>query len=194
MSVSLSKGQSVSLAKAGGSTLTRVAMGLGWDAAKKEGFLGKFMGGGDIDLDASCLVFDAGGVLIDQVWFHQLKSGCGAIVHSGDNRTGDGDGDDEVITIDLTRLPAAAKTLVFTVNSFTSQTFDDVANATCRLVDQSAGGRELVRYTLSGGGRHTAQIMAKLTRQGDDWTMTAIGAPAHGRVFADMMNVIRPHL
>src|ERR1700710_388233 len=115
MSVSLNKGQKVSLAKRDGGTLTRVRMGLGWDAIKKKGFFGGLKNQ-SIDLDASALLFDAGGNLVDQVWFQQRGSKDGAVQHPGDNLTGAGEGDDESIRVDLAGLPAAVATLVFTVN------------------------------------------------------------------------------
>ena len=135
MAISLQKGQKISLSKEAGGTLTKVVMGLGWDAVKKEkkGLMG-FLGGGggaeqEIDLDASCLMFDERGQVTDSVWFRQLKSHDGSITHTGDNRTGAGDGDDEQIIVDLSRVPPQVKSLVFTVNSFTGQTFQQVANA-----------------------------------------------------------------
>ncbi|CAN5367291.1 TerD family protein [soil metagenome] len=188
--VSLQKGQSVRLEKSGGGTLTRVSMGLGWDVRKSKGLFGMFGGGGgDIDLDASCLMFDAAGNLVDQVWFRQLVSNDGSIVHSGDNRTGAGDGEDEKITVDLTRLPATVRSLVFTVNSFTGESFDRIENAYCRVVD-STNGRELARYDLTGSGPHTGQVMAKLVRSGDGWEMKALGDRTTGRTFHDMMGAI----
>src|ERR1700710_686354 len=119
MTVSLSKGQRVSLEKRGGGTLTRVRMGLGWDAVKKKGLFGSKKQ--SIDLDASALLFDVQGTLVDQVWFQQLDSREGSVHHTGDNLTGDGDGDDESIQVDLSRVPSGVNTLVFTVNSFTGQ-------------------------------------------------------------------------
>jgi tellurium resistance protein TerZ len=187
--VSLQKGQSVRLEKSGGGTLTRVAMGLGWDVRKAKGLLGLFGGGADIDLDASCLMFDAQRALVDQVWFRQLSSHDGSIVHSGDNRTGAGDGDDETINVDLTRLPAKVQTLVFTVNSFTGDSFDRIANAYCRVVDTTTN-RELARYDLTGSGSHTGQVMAKLFRSGGGWEFKALGERTTGRTFKDMMGHI----
>lgn len=194
MSVSLSKGQKVSLSKDGAS-LTRIFMGLGWDVTKKGGFLGGLLGGGgqDIDLDASCLVFDDSGKLIDQIWFRQLKGMSGAIVHTGDNLTGAGDGDDEVIKVDLAKLPATVKALVFTVNSFRGQGFDKVANATCRLVDDLSG-KELARFTLSEAGSHTGLVMAKLYLHNGEWKIHAIGEKTNGRTFHDMLPAITASL
>ncbi len=190
--VSLRKGQTVSLQKQGGGTLRKVRMGLGWDAAKKKGMFGR-MRTQTIDLDASALLFDGAGKLVDQVWFQQLTSKDGSVQHTGDNLTGEGEGDDESIKVDLAAVPAGVKTLVFTVNSFTGQDFAQIENAFCRLVDESTG-TEIARYELTGSGTHTAQIMAKVTRDGTGWTMTAIGASATGRTFHDLMPTISSNL
>ncbi len=191
MSVSMSKGQTVSLRKDGG-TLRNVRMGLGWDAAQKKGMFGR-MRSQTIDLDASALLFDAHGALVDQVWFQQLASKDGSVVHTGDNLTGEGEGDDESIKVDLGKVPANVATLVFTVNSFTGQDFSQIENAFCRLVDE-ANDSEIARYELTGSGSHNAQIMAKMSRESDGWSMTAIGAPATGRTFRDLMPTITGHL
>jgi len=188
--VNLQKGQAVRLEKSGGGTLTRVTMGLGWDVRKKKGLLG-FLGGGgdDIDLDASCLLFDASRRLIDQVWFRQLRSKDGSIQHSGDNLTGAGDGDDETIGVDLSRLPATVTALVFTVNSFRGDTFDKIENAYCRLLD-ATNGQELARYDLTGTGSHTGQVMAQVVKKDGGWEMKALGEKTTGRTFHDMMGQI----
>ncbi len=185
MSISLSKGQKVSLAKRDGGSLTRVRMGLGWDAVKKKGFFGGTKSQ-SIDLDASALLFDASGGLVDQVWFQQLRSKDGAVQHTGDNLTGAGEGDDESIRVDLSAVPATVATIVFAVNSFTGQDFSQIENAFCRLIDES-NESEIARYDLSGSGRHNAQIMAKVSRDGAGWSMTALGIPATGRTFRDLL-------
>ncbi|MDT4910795.1 MAG: tellurium resistance protein TerZ [Pseudonocardiales bacterium] len=187
MSVSLSKGQKVSLTKAGGGTLSKVRMGLGWDAMRKKGLFGSRAQ--SIDLDASALLFDAAGNLVDQVWFQQLTSKDGSIQHTGDNRTGAGDGDDESIKVDLSRVPPTVATLVFTVNSFTGQDFSQIENAFVRLIDES-NETEIARYDLTGTGSHTAQIMAKVSRDGQGWSMTALGNAASGRTFHDLLPAI----
>jgi tellurium resistance protein TerZ len=192
MSISLQKGQRVSLAKPGGGTLSRVRMGLGWDAVAKRGLFGKGKSQ-SIDLDASCLLFDGSRNLADAVWFRQLRSKDGSVLHTGDNLTGEGEGDDEVINVDLPSVPENVAQLVFTVNSFTGQDFSQIANAFCRLVDETTG-QELARYDLTGAGRHNAQIMAKVTRDGAGWAMTAIGATATGRTFQDLLPAVSAHL
>lgn len=187
MPVSLTKGQRISLEKEAGHALTTVVMGLGWDAVKKGGFLGFLGGGGNIDLDASCILFDDSRRAIDAVWFRQLSSKDGSIRHTGDNLTGDGEGDDEQIIVDLSRIPGQVSSMVFVVTSFSGQTFTEVANAFCRLVDQRTG-REIARYNLSGfQGRHTAMVMAKVYRHSGEWKMHAIGEPANGRTYQDVL-------
>lgn len=194
MSVSLSKGQKVSLSKPDGGTLTRVRMGLGWAAIKKRGLFGGLRSQ-SVDLDASCLLFDAANQLVDQVWFRQLKSKDGAVVHTGDNLTGGAGagGDDESIMVELTRLPGNVTTLVFVVNSFTGQSFSQIDNAYCRVVDETTG-TEIARFQLSGSGPHTAQVMAKVIREGEGWAMSAIGATANGRTFRDLLPAISGYL
>jgi tellurium resistance protein TerZ len=197
MGISLQKGQKISLDKEAGVSLTRIVMGLGWDAAQsgKSGFLGGLFGGGgeSIDLDASCLLFDDAGNLVDTVWFRQLTSRDGSLHHTGDNRTGEGAGDDEQIKVDLAAVPANVKSLVFTVNNYTGQDFSQVANAYCRILN-GANNSEIARYDLSCQGSHSAMIMAKVYRHNDEWKMHAIGEVGQGRTFEQLLPQIKPHL
>ena len=176
MAVNLVKGQKISLEKESGGSLTKVVMGLGWDPSRAA----------SIDLDASCVLFDDNKGMVDSVHFSQLKSKDGSITHTGDNLTGEGEGDDEQIIVNLDKVSPKVKYLVFTVNSFRGQSFNEVANAFCRLVDGKSG-KEIARFTLSGGGSHTGLIMAKLYRHQDEWKMHALGDPANGRVVRDML-------
>lgn len=193
MTIVLSKGQKISLAKESGGTLDRVIMGLSWDPIKTKGFLGFGGATQDVDLDASCLLFDSQNSIADAVWFRQLRSQDGSITHTGDNRTGAGDGDDEQIIVDLGRVPALIKSLVFVVNSFTGQDFSQVSNAACRLLDARTS-RELARYDLSCQGRHTAQIMAKVYRHNGEWKLHAIGENCSGRTFNELIPSVLAHL
>lgn len=182
--VSLTKNQTVSLSKQS-SALSQLHFGLGWDPIKKKGLFGGLFSGSDsIDLDAGCVLMDSTGNTIDTIWFRKLTSSCGSVVHSGDNLTGEGDGDDEVITVNLTRLPANVEYLAFTVNSFRGQTFNDVENAFCRVVDQS--GKELARYKLTEQGSHTGIVISSLRRNGGNWDFTAHGHACRGRTIDDM--------
>jgi tellurium resistance protein TerZ len=193
MAVNLQKGQKISLEKEAGGALSRVTMGLGWDVAKSGGFFGFGAKSQAVDLDASVVMFDDANRPVDVVWFRQLKSKDGSITHTGDNRTGAGEGDDEQIVVDLRTVPPDVKSLVFTVNSFTGQNFSTVQNAFCRLFDTNSG-KEIARYDLSVQGSHTAQIMAKLYRHNGEWKMHAIGDNATGRTFDDLMPLIVAHL
>ncbi|MEU5051830.1 TerD family protein [Streptomyces sp. NPDC021096] len=192
MTVNLSKGQGISLQKADGGTLTAVRMGLGWQAAPRRGLFGTRTK--EIDLDASAVLF-ADKQPVDVAFFQQLVSKDGSVRHTGDNLVGGAGqgGDDESILVDLQRVPVHVNQIVFTVNSFTGQTFAEVRNAFCRLVDEGTG-QELARYTLDGGGPYTAQIMAKVHRVGNGWQMTAIGTPANGRTFQDLLSEIQATL
>ncbi|MGW0547417.1 TerD family protein [Streptomyces altiplanensis] len=176
--VSLQKNQTVSLVKAGRPLLSQVKMGLGWEPA----FRGK-----DIDLDASVIAYNGNRKHLDSCYFGKLSILNGAVKHSGDNLTGEGAGDDEVITVDLGRIPAEATGLVFTVNSFTGQKFTDVAKAYCRLLD-AATGEELVRFDLTGAEPQTGVMMAKLIKQfSGEWEMTAMGDFVKSRTVRGMV-------
>ncbi|MER5613426.1 MULTISPECIES: TerD family protein [unclassified Streptomyces] len=176
--VSLQKNQTVSLVKGGRPLLSQVKMGLGWEPA----FRGK-----DIDLDASVIAYGPNRNHLDSCYFGKLSILNGAIKHSGDNLTGEGAGDDEVIVVDLGRIPAEATGLVFTVNSFTGQKFTEVAKAYCRLVD-AATGEELVRFDLTGAEPQTGVMMAKLIKQfSGEWEMTAMGDFVKSRTVRGMV-------
>jgi stress response protein SCP2 len=110
----------------------------------------------------------------DVVYYGQLNAKDGSITHKGDNLTGEGEGDDEVIVVDLTRVPQHVTGIVFTVTSYRGQTFEQVANAFCRLVDNTTN-TELARFTLQGGMPFTGLVMAKVYRQGSEWKLQAIG-------------------
>lgn len=182
--VSLSKNQTVSLSKQS-SAIDKLHFGLGWDPVKKKGLFGKLFGGSDdIDLDAGCVLLDKSGNQIDTIWFRKLKSDNGAVVHSGDNLTGEGDGDDEIINVALSRLPSDVEYLAFTVNSFRGQSFNDVENAFCRVVDQA--GKELARYQLTEQGAHTGIVIASLHRNNGQWDFTAHGKACSGRTIDAM--------
>ena len=181
MSVNLVKGQKISLEKPGGGSLNKVFMGLGWDPAS---------GYGDIDLDASCLAYDANKNLVEAIYFGKLTSADGSIMHSGDNLTGEGDGDDEVINVDLSRVPLKIDVLVFTINSYSGETFNDVVNCFARLVDASSN-QELCKYMLAESGPSTAMAMAKIYRHNGSWKINAMGNALNGKTAADLVEPIK---
>jgi tellurium resistance protein TerD len=173
--VSLAKGGNVSLSKeAGAAGLTAVTVGLGWDA--------RATSGAEFDLDASALACGANGrVLSDShfVFFNNLTSPDGAIQHTGDNLTGEGEGDDEQINVKLLSLGSEVQKVVFPVSIYDAdarkQSFGQVRNAFIRVVNQ-ADGRELARYDLTeDASTETAMLFGELYRHGADWKFRAIG-------------------
>ncbi|WP_327713558.1 TerD family protein [Streptomyces sp. NBC_00464] len=187
----MARGRAIGLQRVGGQVPAAVRIGFGWQAASRRGLFGSRTR--EIDLDASAVLF-AGRQPVDVVFFRHLASDDGSVRHTGDHLGGAGaGGDEESILVDLHRVPVHIDQIVFTVNSFTGRTFQEVQSAFCRIVDET-DGQELARCTLNGGGQYTAQIMAKVHRSGSGWQMTAIGTPADGRTFQDLMPAILPHL
>ena len=173
MGVSLNKGGNVSLTKEAPG-LTAVIVGLGWDVRSTTGT--------DFDLDASAILANsAGRVLSDAhfVFFNNLTSPDGSVEHTGDNLTGEGEGDDEQVKVDLARVPAEVDKIVFPVSIYEAdnrgQSFGQVRNAFIRVVNQ-AGGAELARYDLSeDASTETAMVFGELYRHGSDWKFRAVG-------------------
>ena len=186
MGVNLQKGQKVNLKKSDGQALSRIRIGLGWDPVKQEkkgGLFGSIFGGSapDIDCDASVLVCKGGRLSgkSDIVYFGNLKHPSGAIVHTGDNLTGDGEGDDEQILVDLTAVPQDYDKLVFVVNIYDcdsrKQDFGMLANAFIRICDERTG-EEFCRYNLSESyAGMTAMIFGEIYRHNGEWKFNAIG-------------------
>lgn len=173
MTVTLAKGGNVSLSKQAPS-LTAVSIGLGWDVRSTSG--------GDYDLDASAIALGSSRkVLSDQffIFYNNLRSPDGAIEHTGDNRTGEGEGDDESIDIDLAALSPDVQSIVFPVSIHAAeelgQSFGQVVNAFIRVVDKS-NGRELARFDLSeDASTETAMVFGELYRRDSEWKFRAVG-------------------
>lgn len=173
MGVSLSKGGNVSLSKEAPG-LTAIDIGLGWDV--------NTFSGGDFDLDASAILLGSNGkVVSDQhfIFFNNLRSPDGSIEHAGDNTTGEGDGDDEVIKANLASVPAEIERIVVAVSIYDaetrSQNFGAVRNAFIRVVNQ-ANGSEIARYDLSEDASvETAMVFGEVYRNGSDWKFKAVG-------------------
>ena len=173
MSVSLSKGGNVSLSKQAPG-LTAVLVGLGWDARSTTG--------SDFDLDASALMLGVSGKILSDahfVFFNNLTSPDGSVEHTGDNLTGEGDGDDEALKVDLAAVPQEVDRLVFPVSIYDAeargQNFGQVRNAFIRVVNQ-AGGAEIARYDLSeDASNETAMIFGELYRNSGEWKFRAVG-------------------
>ena len=173
MAVSLTKGGNVSLSKEA-PNLTSILIGLGWDARSTDG--------GDFDLDASLFMLGENGKVrsdSDFIFYNNLKSADGSVVHTGDNRTGVGEGDDEAIKVELTKVPANVNRLAVAVTIHEAdarkQNFGMVSNAFIRVVNQ-ADQKEITRYDLSEDASvETAMIFGEVYRHGGEWKFKAIG-------------------
>lgn len=187
MAISLQKGQKVDLTK-GNAGLTKIFIGLGWDT-------NRYDGGADFDLDASAFLAGANGKVqsdSDFVFYGNLKHASDSIEHTGDNLTGDGDGDDEVINVDLSKIPANVDKVAFTVTIYDAETrrqnFGMVSNAFIRVVNAN-GGVELIRYDLGEDySVETAVVVAEIYRHGAEWKFNAIGSGFAGGLKALCQN------
>ncbi len=184
MSVNLQKGQKIDLTK-GNSSLTRVVVGLGWDEAQRSsGFFGSKPQ--SIDCDASAIMCNFDGKLIaneDVIYYNNLRHKSGAVCHMGDNLTGQGDGDDEQVIVDLNSVPEQYGRITFVVTIYQArergQDFGMIKNAFIRIVDAS-NNKELMKYNLSENyaGR-TAMIFGELYRHNGEWKFSAVGEPTN---------------
>lgn len=185
MAIVLQKGQRIDLTK-GNPTLERLVVGLGWDPIeqKRGGVLGGLFGGGgaDMDIDASVIMLrdDRFAQNSDLIYFGNLTSACGGVQHTGDNLTGDGDGDDEQVIVQLGRIPQEVNRLIFVVNIYDcvnrKQDFGQVANAYIRVVNDSSK-EELLKFNLSDNYQGlTSLTVAEIYRHGSEWKFGAIGS------------------
>ncbi|MDT3428217.1 stress response protein SCP2 [Paenibacillus forsythiae] len=182
--IHLAKGQKADLT--GGTLgLMNIIVGLGWDPDGSEEVSGPEQRA-EVDCDASALLLDADGKLTKRtnlVWFHNKQSACHSVVHSGDNLTGDGDGDDEQIRVNLIAVPSDVHRILIVVNIYDAvnrrQDFGMIRSAYIR-VKNASGGAELVKYNLSDNySGFTALIGGELFRRGSEWGFAAIGEGSH---------------
>lgn len=182
MAVSLKKGENVSLSKTD-PTLKKVLIGLGWDARASDG--------ADFDLDASLFMVGENGKVAGDDWFifyNQLRSPCGSVEHTGDNRTGAGDGDDEAIKVALEKVPANMCSLVIAVTIHDAETrrqnFGMVRDAFVRLVNADSD-QEVLRFDLSEDySTETAMVFGEIYRRGGEWKFRAVGQGYAGGLYS----------
>lgn len=179
MAISLQKGQKVDLTKTN-PELSKIVVGLGWDT-------NKYDGGADFDLDAAAFLLDGNGKVAkdsDFIFYNNTKHESNAVLHMGDNLTGDGDGDDEQIKVELSKVPESIQKINFTVTindaDTRKQNFGQVSNAFIRIVDEEKNA-ELIRYDLGEDySIETAVIVAELYRNGTEWKFNAVGSGFQG--------------
>ena len=185
MAINLSKGQRVSLDKG-----VRLALvGLGWDT-------NRYDGSADFDLDASAFLLGANGKVRsddDFIFYGNLQSKDGSVMHTGDNLTGEGDGDDETLFIDFSKVPADVQKIAITVTIYEAQergqNFGQVSNAYVRVArratENDTVGTEELRYDLGEEfSIETALVVCEIYRQGADWKFNAVGAGYQGGLYA----------
>lgn len=178
MAISLVKGQKIDLTK--GNNLQKAVIGLGWDTNKYDGGL-------EFDLDASAFLVDANGKAqneYDFLFYNNLKHPSGGVIHTGDNRTGEGEGDDEQIIIEFSKVPPEVNTIAITVTIHDainrSQNFGQVSNAFVRVVNEDTN-EELMRYDLTEEySIETAMVVCELYRNNGEWKFNAIGSGFQG--------------
>lgn len=183
MPVNLTKGQKVDLTK-GKPSLKKLMVGLGWD-------VNRYDGGCDFDLDAAAFMLGADGKVLSDaefVFYGNLKHVSGAVEHQGDNLTGEGDGDDEQIMVDLSKVPANVEKIAFTVTIYEAeqrrQNFGQVSNSFIRIVDE-VNNEELIRYDLGEDfSIETAVVVGELYRHNGEWKFNAIGSGFQGGLAA----------
>ena len=187
MSINLQKGQRIDLSKDDGTNLKKVVVGLGWDVAKR---------GVDIDCDASAILCGADGKtsgIGDTVYFGNLTHPSKAIQHTGDNLTGAGEGDDEQIIVDLSKVPSQYEKVVFVVNIYKGgergQHFDLIQNAFIRIVDKDSG-KEILKYNLSEKyPGMTGMVFGEIYRHGGKWKFSAIGQPVQASYISELVKL-----
>lgn len=187
--IELTPGREFPLVTPEGQPLTRIRLGVGWAKIPTAGFIGS--GAPDVDLDASALQF-SGGQLFDIAFYNNLQTRDGSVVHLGDNLTGRGEGDDEVVTVDLGRVYDKVDRIVLLVSSYQGHTLEWVSKAYCRLADED--DVELARLTLSLEVPETGLVLATLVRDGDGWTLRPVGEGVAVKVPTESLDALRPYL
>ncbi|MEU2175726.1 TerD family protein [Nocardia sp. NPDC019219] len=171
-----------------GAPLQHITVALGWDPATRSRLFGRRA---EIDLNVAALLF-AADRLVDVVYHEQLSSADGSVRLHGDSLTGEGAGDDEIVSVDLSRLAAHVTTVLFLVTCYTGQTFERIANAYCRVVDTVAG-TQLARHELTGGA-HPGLVLGRVRRGDGGWHFEAVGKGLQARHPVEAIPHIGPYL
>lgn len=198
MAINLEKGQRINLEKANGGKLTSICVGINWGAIVKKGFFGSSKEA--VDLDGSCAVYDENKNVIDTISFRKLTSSDGAIKHSGDDTTGDMDGDDgldnEVITVNLTNLNPAAHHLGFFINSFRGQNFKDIPFASIRIYEGTpkSVNEVFAKYDVANDptfAGSVSMVLGVFYKRNNEWKFNAIGQPTKDKKLEESVLTIK---
>lgn len=199
MAINLQKGQKINLKKDSGSSLQNICVGVNWGAIERKGWFGGTSKEA-VDLDASCILYDSSKNIIDIIYFGSLNSKDGSIKHSGDDLTGDMDGDDsldnEIITVDFTRLSSNVEYVAFVLNSFRGHDFRTIPFASIRIYEGSPTrvNKVFATYNVAkdeGFAGHVSMVMGVFYRRNNEWKFNAIGEPTKDRRLEETIKTVQ---
>ena len=199
MAINLQKGQRINLQKGNGSTLQNVCVGVNWGAIEKKGWFGG-VSKEAVDLDASCILYDDNKNALDVVYFGQLSSKDGSVKHSGDDLTGDMSGDDgldnEVITLDFSRLSANVNYVAFVLNSYKGQDFGTIPFASIRIYEGAPTRvtEVFATYNIAKGDNfagHVSMVMGVFYKRNGEWKFNAVGEPTRDRKLQETIESVK---
>jgi tellurium resistance protein TerZ len=199
MAINLEKGQRINLQKANGTKLQNICVGINWGAIEKKGIFGLGKTKEAVDLDASCATYDEAKKLIDIIYFGNLKSKDGAVKHSGDDLTGDMGGDDgldnEVITLDFSKLDSAISFVAFVLNSFKGQDFGTIPFASIRIYEGTPirVNEVFAKYDIAHGqgfAGHVSMVMGVFYKRNGEWKFNAIGEPTKDKKLKETVDTV----
>ncbi|MEO6550375.1 MAG: TerD family protein [Ferruginibacter sp.] len=199
MAINLQKGQRINLQKTNGSTLQNICVGINWGAIEKKGLFGLSKTKEAVDLDASCALYDDTKKVVDIVYFGNLKSKDGSVKHSGDDLTGDMGGDDgldnEVITVDFSRLNPAITYVAFVLNSFRGHDFGTIPFASIRIYEGTPSRVTEVFATFdiahgTGFAGHVSMVMGVFYKRNGEWKFNAIGEPTKDKKLQETVDTV----
>ncbi|HEX8461820.1 MAG TPA: TerD family protein [Segetibacter sp.] len=199
MAINLQKGQRINLEKSNGAKLQSICVGINWGAIEKKGLFGLSKTKEAVDLDASCALYDDKKTVVDVVYFGNLKSKDGSVKHSGDDLTGDMGGDDgldnEVITLDFSRLNPSVTFAAFVLNSFKGQDFGTIPFASIRIYEgtPSRVNEVFATYDIANGENfkgHVSMVMGVFYKRNGEWKFNAIGEPTKDKKLQETVNTV----
>lgn len=199
MAINLQKGQRISLEKSNGSKLQNICVGINWGAIEKKALFGLSKSKEAVDLDGSCALFNEQKQLLEVVYFGNLQSKDNAVKHSGDDLTGDMGGDDgldnEVITLDFSRLNASTNYVAFVLNSFRGHDFGTIPFASIRIYEGTPGrvNEVFAKYDIASGAGfagHVSMVMGVFYKKNGEWKFNAIGEPTKDKKLQETVNTV----
>ncbi|WP_212005075.1 TerD family protein [Chitinophaga sp. HK235] len=199
MAINLQKGQRINLEKSNGTKLQHICVGINWGAIEKKGLFGLSKSKEAVDLDGSCALFNEQKQLLDVVYFGNLRSKDGAVQHSGDDLTGDMNGNDgldnEVITLDFSRLDSTTNYVAFVLNSFRGHDFGTIPFASIRIYEGSPSrvNEVFATYDIASGpgfAGHVSMVMGVFYKKNGEWRFNAIGEPTRDKKLPDTVDTV----